>query len=394
MSWHVDVRKCIDAVATSYECLPLIEKLCFMYLAAFPPSTKIDAKELLRIWSGEGLIRIRPNDKRTAEEIAECILEDLAQRNMVRVLKRFPDGSIKDIQLHDVLTELAVKKAQELNFLMVCSKPDVWEHCSNAPRVAIHYSSDDLDVSFGIYASHNVYSLFISSDLWSWKALNLDCSKVRRLRVLRCDERNSRVVKLRSLELRAFSHLRYLRSRDDLKWKGSGFEEWIRGMKYLETLDLRILSHGFTDCMWQAKTQLRHVLLPDIIKGPPVSVDLKNLQTLNNVEWNSQWGISSFPNIPNVRDLDIHIPREVRGREVAGLIRRLKYVVRLKLSGCLINFQNIASAYARCCIFSETLKSLEVTKYRCYGECYGTEDETPLFPLVLRDGMLVCYPPT
>ncbi|KAJ4763415.1 Disease resistance protein (CC-NBS-LRR class) family [Rhynchospora pubera] len=148
MSWHVDVRKCIDAVATSYECLPLIEKLCFMYLAAFPPSTKIDAKELLRIWSGEGLIRIRPNDKRTAEEIAECILEDLAQRNMVRVLKRFPDGSIKDIQLHDVLTELAVKKAQELNFLMVCSKPDVWEHCSNAPRVAIHYSSDDLDVSF------------------------------------------------------------------------------------------------------------------------------------------------------------------------------------------------------------------------------------------------------
>ncbi|KAJ4754929.1 Disease resistance protein (CC-NBS-LRR class) family protein [Rhynchospora pubera] len=391
MSWHVDVRKCIDAVATSYECLPLIEKLCFMYLAAFPPSTKIDAKELLRIWSGEGLIRIRPNDKRTVEEIAECILEDLAQRNMVRVLKRFPDGSIEDIQLHDVLTELAVKKAQELNFLMVCSKPDVWEHCSNAPRVAIHYSSD-LDVSFGIYASHNVYSLFISSDLWSWEALNLDCSKVRRLRVLRCDGRNWRVVKLWSLELRAFSHLRYLRSSDNLKWKGSGFEEWIRGMKYLETLDLRKLSHGFTDCMWQAKTQLRHVLLPDIIRtgGPPVSVDLKNLLTLNNVEWNSQWGISSFPNIPNVRDLDIYIPPGVPGKEVVSLIRRLKYVVHLKITGCLINFQEIASAYARCCIFSETLKSLKVTKYGRYGESYGTEDEAPPFPF-LRDGMLPPY---
>ncbi|KAJ3698472.1 hypothetical protein LUZ61_002177 [Rhynchospora tenuis] len=86
MTWQVDVRKCIDVVATSYESLPLIEKLCFMYFAAFPQSTRINAGELLRIWCGDGLIRIRPYDKRTVEEIAECILEDLAQRYHLQLL--------------------------------------------------------------------------------------------------------------------------------------------------------------------------------------------------------------------------------------------------------------------------------------------------------------------
>ncbi|KAJ1698014.1 hypothetical protein LUZ63_006526 [Rhynchospora breviuscula] len=383
MTWQVDVRKCIDVVATSYEYLPLNEKLCFLYFAAFPQSTQIAAKELVRIWSADGFIQIQPNDRRTVEEIADRILEDLAQRNMVHVLGRSRDGSIGYIRLHDVLSELAVQKAQEVNFLMVCSKPDVWEHCSKAPRVAIHYSSY-LNEQFGNYASPNVYSLFI----FNGKNLNLDCSKLRRLRVLSSNKRLIPSVKLQSFE-RA-PHLRYLQLGVYIMGKESEFEEWIRGMKYLETLDLTGSWGHLSDCMWQAKTQFRHVITSDTvfsstlrIKGPPVSIDLKNLQTLSVVEWNDQWGTSSFPNIPNVRDLGISIPENVPASVVASLIGRLKCVVNLEIRGKAIDLQEIAMATGNC-PFNENLKYLYVTNDTDIWRDGGT---LPL-PLDLCDGML------
>ncbi|KAJ3707356.1 hypothetical protein LUZ61_011061 [Rhynchospora tenuis] len=78
---------------------------------------KIEAKALLRIWVAEQLIP--QEEKRTLEETAECFLEDLVQRNMVQVSERFPDGSIKYCRLHDVMSDLAILKAKEINFLVV-----------------------------------------------------------------------------------------------------------------------------------------------------------------------------------------------------------------------------------------------------------------------------------
>ncbi|KAJ4815897.1 Nbs-lrr resistance protein [Rhynchospora pubera] len=385
MTFHADVHKCIDVVATSYEYLPLNEKLCFLYFAAFPQSITIDAEQLFRIWSGDGLIRIRSNEKRAVEEIAESILDDLVQRNMVQVLERFGDGSIQYIRLHDVLSELAVRKAQEFNFLMVCSKPDIWENCRKAPRVTIHYSSS-LNVPFGNYTSLNVYSLLIffewSDSNTSGQAINVDCSKLRSLRVLRCNGWRNR-VKLQSFE--GVPHLRHLQLWGaDIYGKESEFEEWIRGMEYLETLALQFSSHGryLSDCMWLAKTQLRHVLVHQL-KGPPASIDLKNLQTLKGVEWNDQWETSSFPNIPNVRKLGISIPENVPAIVVASLIGRLKYVVDLSISGNAINLQEIATA-TEGCPFNENLKYLCVNNTNDIRRDGGTL----ALPLDLCDGML------
>ncbi|KAJ4799614.1 Nbs-lrr resistance protein [Rhynchospora pubera] len=69
-----------------------------------------------RIWVAEQLIPLE--ERRTLEETAECFLEDLVQRNMVQVSERFPDGSIKYCRLHDVMSDLAILKAKEINFLM------------------------------------------------------------------------------------------------------------------------------------------------------------------------------------------------------------------------------------------------------------------------------------
>ncbi|KAJ1697452.1 hypothetical protein LUZ63_005964 [Rhynchospora breviuscula] len=128
LSWHYEGCERINTITASYEHLPLAKKLCFLYFAAFPEDIKIDAKSLLRIWVAERLIPDEVN--RTLEETAECFLEDLVQRSLVQVSKRFPDGSIKSCRVHDVLRDLAIHKAKEMNFLMVCSKEDDWRSCS------------------------------------------------------------------------------------------------------------------------------------------------------------------------------------------------------------------------------------------------------------------------
>ncbi|KAJ3707167.1 hypothetical protein LUZ61_010872 [Rhynchospora tenuis] len=360
MSWRVDGSKCIDTITTSYEYLPLAEKLCFLYFAAFPEDHEIKAEVLLRIWVAERLIP--HEDTRTLEETAERFLEDLVQRSMVQV-ERLPDGSIDICRVHDTLRDLAIQKAKDMNFLMVCSSTDDWESCSKARRVAIHCSSHDNGPKRNC-ASPNVRSLLFFAD-----SSKLDCSQYRVLRVLL----NMR-GKLTLQSFRGSSHLRYLGlDGSDIRGKETEFGIWITGMKYLETLDLTTSMHGdLSKWIWKVKT-LRHVMLGTGLEtqGPPTTVDLRNVQTLRCVSWNRSWETSDFPNIPKARELVIRIDNLTPEREVANLLCRLKYLLVLELIGP-INLSKIANGV---CVFNDYLKFLIIqSKHR--------------LPLVLCDDML------
>ncbi|KAJ3705103.1 hypothetical protein LUZ61_008808 [Rhynchospora tenuis] len=234
--------------------------------------TKIEAKPLIRLWVAEGLIP--HEERRSLEETAECFLEDLVQRSMIQVLERYPDGSIKSCWVHDVLRDLAIQKAKEINFLTVCSRPNDWESCRKSFKES--------------------------------------------------------------------PHLKYLRINTDCIWKKEReFGEWVSGMKYLETLDLRSSLHG-----------------------PPALADLINLQTLRDVTYNESWEPSVLPNIPKVRQLGIHIDRKTeREAAVMTLFGKLKHVVYLKIQGDVIDLQTIGRGGFP---FYKNLKSL-VLIYDQYG---------------------------
>ncbi|KAJ4752208.1 Disease resistance protein (CC-NBS-LRR class) family [Rhynchospora pubera] len=282
MSWQVDGSECIDVIATSYEYLPLAKKLCFLYFAAYPEDCEIRIEHLLRIWVAERLIP--QEDTRTLEETAMCFLKDLVQRSMVQVSDKNYDGSIRYCGVHDVLRDLASQKAKEMNFLVVCSRPDDWKSCNKARRVAINYSSN-VNELMNDYANPNIRSLLLFG-----KSLKLDCSKYRVLRVL--GYMNLEYVtseeKLVLQKFKVLPHLRYLKLVSEIEGKEREFGEWIRGMKYLETLDLGYYStHGdLSKWIWGVKT-LRHVILNDNFEtqGPPASVELRNLQTLLHVSY-------------------------------------------------------------------------------------------------------------
>ncbi|KAJ4808433.1 Disease resistance protein (CC-NBS-LRR class) family [Rhynchospora pubera] len=365
MSWKDDGSECIKIIATSYDNLPFAKKLCFLYFAAFPEDKKIEAKLLQRLWVAERLIP--QEERRTLEETAACFLEDLVQRSMVQASERFPDGSVKYCLVHDVLRDLAVQKAKEINFLMVCSKPDDWKYCTKARRVAIHYS--DVNEPIGNYASPNVRSLLFFGD-----SSKLDFSKYKVLRVLGNIEGE---VKLQSFK--GSPHLRYLQLKTPwIRHNEPEFGKWVKSMNYLETLDLRSSRHGdLSRWIWHVKS-VRHVLLSHITSGmtpgPATWGDLTNLQTLTDVKYNESWETLELPNITELRELGIDIDG-IPEKEVKILLGKLKHVVCLKMERNIIDLEKIGTGFFP---FYENLKSLVLINNR----------PKEMFPLVLGNDML------
>ncbi|KAJ4789915.1 Disease resistance protein (CC-NBS-LRR class) family [Rhynchospora pubera] len=378
MSWQVDGSECIDVIATSYEYLPLAKKLCFLYFAAYPEDKEIEIKHLLRIWVAERLIP--QEDTRTLEETAMCFLEDLVQRSMVQVSYKGFDGSILYCRVHDVLRDLAIQKAKEINFLIVCSKPNDWMSCSQARRVAINYSSN-VNELMGDYANPNIRSLLLLGD-----QSNLDCSKYKLLRVFGCitewNDWGQRVV-LRNFK--GLPHLRYLKLNSAIKGQEREFGEWIRSMKYLETLDLGKSDHGdLSTWIWQVKT-LRHAILSYDCntQAPPTSADLTNLQTLINVNYGESRPASGPPNITEVRNLRIEV-RNFSMEELITLLHNLKHLVNLHIR---ISGIDLGKIIWKNFPFYENLKCL-VIKMGYDTEGVLTTDIDGNETLVLRDDTL------
>ncbi|KAL0356292.1 UNVERIFIED_CONTAM: ToMV resistance protein Tm-2(2) [Sesamum radiatum] len=109
----------------------------------FPEDFEIPVRELIRMWIAEGFIQQKSSV--TLEEIAENYLEDLINRNLVRVDKRTLDGRVKTCRIHDMLRDFCIKEAgnERENFLQEMKRssdgfePSIAE-VQNFRRVCIH----------------------------------------------------------------------------------------------------------------------------------------------------------------------------------------------------------------------------------------------------------------
>ncbi|KAL7162018.1 hypothetical protein ACSBR2_042483 [Camellia fascicularis] len=117
-----DPNQYLDTLALSYNHLPRHLKPCFLYLGAFPEDQEIPVQKFICLWVAEGFIQ--KFGQRSLEEVAEDYLMDLIQRGLVIVSQRRFDGQIKACRMHDLLCDLCLKKAREINFLQ-------WTHNFN-----------------------------------------------------------------------------------------------------------------------------------------------------------------------------------------------------------------------------------------------------------------------
>ncbi|XP_073036926.1 probable disease resistance RPP8-like protein 2 [Primulina eburnea] len=112
------VLHCSKILCLSYDLLPLRLKPCFLYFAAYPEDFEIDVSKLIMLWVAEGFLK--PGDQsKCLEDVGECYLEDLVNRSLILVGKKWQDGKLKTVGIHDMLREICMTKAsaEEEGFL-------------------------------------------------------------------------------------------------------------------------------------------------------------------------------------------------------------------------------------------------------------------------------------
>ncbi|CDP19563.1 unnamed protein product [Coffea canephora] len=101
----------------SYADLPANLKFCFLYLGLFPEDSVISVRKLIHMWVAEGIMQKR--DAKKLEETAYDDVERLCSRNMVQVAEMTVDERIKSCRVHDLLRDLAIRKAEDENFFQI-----------------------------------------------------------------------------------------------------------------------------------------------------------------------------------------------------------------------------------------------------------------------------------
>ncbi|KAI3850982.1 hypothetical protein MKW92_037496 [Papaver armeniacum] len=262
-------------LALSYNDLPIHLKPCFLYLGLFPEDYAIPRKKLIRLWIAEGFIPHTNQDARvTMEDVGKHhYLTELIQRCMIQVDKDFIPGKGKACRIHDLMRDLCLSKAKEMDFL------DVYSHrndgISNSlstdtyrrlRRCAIHLN--DKPMRYDFYFNNStcaLRTLLVISPMTT----PLKYQNIKLLRVL--DLENVRDFKTYiTKQVCTLIHLRYL-----LLWvdQDAPILSSIDNLRNLQTLRLKYF---------------RGILPEKITKLPLKKIQLFekliNLQTLKNIE--------------------------------------------------------------------------------------------------------------
>ncbi|XP_060183854.1 disease resistance protein RPP13-like isoform X2 [Lycium barbarum] len=101
-------------LSLSYNDLSTVLKRCFLYFGIFPEDSEIDADNIMRMWLAEGFIQ-RGKERMRMEDVAKGFLNELIRRSLVQVAHIHWE-EVTTCRIHDLLRDLAVKKALEVNF--------------------------------------------------------------------------------------------------------------------------------------------------------------------------------------------------------------------------------------------------------------------------------------
>ncbi|KAL9156409.1 hypothetical protein ABFS82_09G074900 [Erythranthe guttata] len=112
-----DNERCLKVLLLSYHHLPVHLKPCFLYMGVFPEEKNIHVSWLVKLWVSEGFLK--PINGKSLEVVSREYLEDLCDRNLIRVHQRGSNGKIKFCTIHDMVREVCVREAEKEKFLYV-----------------------------------------------------------------------------------------------------------------------------------------------------------------------------------------------------------------------------------------------------------------------------------
>ncbi|XP_024046464.1 disease resistance protein RPP13 [Citrus clementina] len=312
-------------------------KLCFLYLGIFPEDADINIERLIRLIVAEGFIDQNEDDQ-VMEDVAKDILNELINRSLIQIGK-ISWGRIATCRVHDLLRDLAIQKAKELNFFHICAqanrqtRPLLVSSCRRQAAYSGYFWSQDdnnlLSRSLLHFNYEREYIFQVERDLrWLFTSFSLlrvyDAEVVNRFRTGIFSEFPLPV------EIGQLIHLKYLRLRNS---PIDNLPPSIEKLQRLQTLDLSDTLCGIPTEISKL-TELRH-LIGNFSGYLPIE-NLTNLRTLKYVSVES-WNRLSPDKLINLRELHIEDKEWTREKVLFTFnsIAKLKslQILSIKLSG-------------------------------------------------------------
>ncbi|XP_012827696.1 PREDICTED: putative late blight resistance protein homolog R1B-16 [Erythranthe guttata] len=320
-----DNERCLKVLLLSYHHLPVHLKPCFLYMGVFPKDSNIRVSRLVKLWISEGFLK--PITGKSLEVVSREYLDELCDRNLIRVHQRSSNGGIKFCKIHDLVRELCLREAKKEKFLYVTIPHDL-NIINTQRRISIHESTTQKD--YLPLAYHALQSVPLARSLFfKFKGVLPSLHHCRLLRVLRAVDTYShpygkithcmytledvfQLVNLRYLVVENFGY------ENPCRFPPSMYLLWN-----LQTLIVKSIS-GFVVApseIWKM-TQLRHVQFFGGLKmpDPPLGGQdgefvLGNLQTLSLII-NFKCGEEVVKRTPNITKLQICY----EGEEIEGYL--------------------------------------------------------------------------
>ncbi|XP_062203562.1 putative disease resistance RPP13-like protein 2 [Phragmites australis] len=128
-------------LSVCFDDLPHELKCCFLYFAALPTNTTIEARNLVCMWVAEGLLRSRGG--KSMEKIGYIYLNELIHRNLVNPVKINDESSFGSmlVTIQNKVHDFLVIEAHEASFVEVHSGDDI-PTLTSARRLSLQNYTD------------------------------------------------------------------------------------------------------------------------------------------------------------------------------------------------------------------------------------------------------------
>lgn len=352
---------------SSYRDLPSLLKSCFLYFSIFPEDYSINRERLIRLWIAEGFVK--PKSSKTMEEVADCYLNELIGRNLVRASSTETDGQVRSCRVSNLVHHFIISKADSICVL----KANRSTTASGVKIRRLSVQNDSITLSRSGYDLNGIRTLL----LFGQKSSNFQFGNVfKHYKFLK-------VLDLQGAPLKKFPKgvvglilLRYLSLKST---KIKSVPSSIKNLGFLETLDLRntLVTHLPKEIC--KLTNLRHLLVhrcyaaSENIQAVVVSSGnikaLKSIQKLSLIEVkkrNNRKIIKALGELEDLRKLGLEVDLARHGdrRELCSSIQKMKHLstldVRSKSGEVYLYLDHMESPplYLQCLHLKGRLESL------------------------------------
>uniref|UniRef100_A0ACD5X9V3 Uncharacterized protein n=2 Tax=Avena sativa TaxID=4498 RepID=A0ACD5X9V3_AVESA len=282
----------------SYMHLPLHLRACFLYLGMYPEDDEIEMSVVVREWVAEGLVsKMHGPD---LMDVGRSYFNELINRSMIQSVTNY-HGEMRFCRVHDLMVDLILSKCAEDNFLSAASSSEDTtrlQGCKyNVRRLTLRSMAGGATNGLTIGAS---FLSKVRSCAWARNSMP-PMLLFKYLRVLTLDG-NYKDLTIDLTAINQLFQLRYLRV---LAPRGVELPCALKGLVYLETLDLIGKSKNSFPSDIVHLPRLSYLRLPS---GAPTIQQVENMKSLRtllrfDLAKNSMEDIRGLGELINLREL-------------------------------------------------------------------------------------------